>query len=632
MKFLFILFFLFFTNFLFPQDSSSNSEVMFNYHIKRGFDEINNNYQFRKSIEYLEKMLSEPNLTSERKYELEERIKVVKERIDTFSTLKSNKFPIGPIISRSYENHHRYEPAYKMAIDASMDEVKEILRQVSIKEGQTSVIFLRDDLVSMSAEEVAFRKLEGIPYYNPLTRENLIEIFKRNITLQEIKNDPTILKDFFQNEPWEVLIIINLTNLLNNNINDNDAFYVTDVYKYYIKDPGRIIQIGSMSSTGVTTGSFYKKATRDTFLISCIIIFLIVISLWAVFRKKDNIKEIQRKISKIKDEIEFLEYIKGLGISILFIGMGIGFCYGIGLGSEEILGSWNTHVGSLQFQSTVILTAMMLLINPLLLLILTKVTDYVSMVKKRLYLPILLASFYSGMALYMHFFYELYDAIFPGDNHILSIYLMSFATIVNGFVTGETYRELIDLNSKKALYNITKKIDTERTIIKTNPLVYKRFALYLFLIFITAIISVSSLDTFFKASAFVSPLLFVFLLLVSLILYYMRNHYQLNVQEVNYNNIDVQLKPPIQIENLKNLLLDPDKIPYTFESDINIDQIIESINVCFENEGDTIAFYGGKWSGKNRLIREILNDNRFSGRTEFKVECMIEGDNLLPFI
>jgi hypothetical protein len=632
MTYLLISFFLFFPIYLFPQSSSPSSEIMYNYHVKRGFDEINNNYQFRKSLEYLEKMLFEPNLTSERKSELEERIKVVKERIETFSTLKSNKFPIGPIISRSYENQNRYEPAYKMAIDASMDEVKEILRQVSIREGQITVLFLRDDSVSMSAEEVAFRKLEGVPYYNPLTRENLLEIFKRNITLQDIKNDPSILKNFFQNEPWDIIIILNITNLLENNINENEAFYVVDLYKYYIKEPERIVQIGSMSSTGVTTGSFYKKATRDTLLITFIIIFLLIISLGAVFRKKENMKEIQRKISKLKDEIEFLEYIKGLGISILFIGVGIGFCYGIGLGSEQILGSWNTHVGSLQFQSTVILTALMVLANPVLLLILSKLTDYASMVKKRLYLPILLASFYSGMALYMHFFYELYDAIFPGENHILSIFLMSFATVVNGFVTGETYRELIDLNSKKALYNISKKLENGRINSVTNPLVYKRFTLYFSLILITAFISVSSLDTFFKASAFVSPLLFIFLLLVSLILYYMRNHHQLNVQDVNYNNIDVQLEPPKKIENLKYLLLDPDKIPYTFESDINNDQIIESIKVCFENEGDTIAFYGGKWSGKNRLIREILNDNRFSGRTEFKVECMIEGDNLLPFI
>ena len=67
MMYLLISFFLFFPIYLFPQSSSPNSEIMYNYHVKRGFDEINNNYQFRKSLEYLEKMLFEPNLTSERK-------------------------------------------------------------------------------------------------------------------------------------------------------------------------------------------------------------------------------------------------------------------------------------------------------------------------------------------------------------------------------------------------------------------------------------------------------------------------------------------------------------------------------------------------------------------------------------
>lgn len=209
---------------------------------------------------------------------------------------------------------------------------------------------------------------------------------------------------------------------------------------------------------------------------------------------------------------------------------------------------------------------------------------------------------------------------------------MSLGTILNGFVLGYIIRELIDLNSKKAIYNISEKQENGKISNKMNPEVYKWFGIYISIFLIVIALSVINFYSFFQANSLTSVKNFGALSAILMILYFYKERNKLNAQESIYEKIEVLEQIPTSTYDLRKLLSDPEKIPYRYEKHINKLSITQSIQKCFEMEGDTIAIYGGKWSGKNRLVNEVLSDPFFSGRTEFKVNCINNENNLLPFI
>jgi hypothetical protein len=167
------------------------------------------------------------------------RLEATKNRIATYKELKSNIFPLGPLLSNSYDTHHIFNPGFKTAVEQTMNEVKEVLRQISIREGQVSVLFVQKGVHPSEVEEVAYRKLEGFPYYNPIPVEDQIELFGEILTYEKIIANPDVLNGFFRNEKWERLYVISIEKLnVYMDINDKNPSLdqsFKNIY-YFIKD------------------------------------------------------------------------------------------------------------------------------------------------------------------------------------------------------------------------------------------------------------------------------------------------------------------------------------------------------------------------------------------------------------
>ena len=199
-------------------ESLNIEDEIYKYRTKRGWDELNNKHHFEKAeqtaLKAIEKI--ESSIDPQIKAQLPDwknRLVTTKNRIETYKDLKSNIFGMGPLLSHSYETHHLFNPGFKTAVEQTMNEVKEVLRQISIREGQVSVLFVQKGSHNPEVEEVAYRKLEGIPYYNPIPMEDHISLFGEILKYERIDSNPEILSGFFKNENWERLYIISIEKL-----------------------------------------------------------------------------------------------------------------------------------------------------------------------------------------------------------------------------------------------------------------------------------------------------------------------------------------------------------------------------------------------------------------------------------
>ena len=124
--------------------------------------------------------------------------------------------------------------------------------------------------------------------------------------------------------------------------------------------------------------------------------------------------------------------------TIAGIILGILFSYGIGYGSEVIIGTWTENKGALEIKTRVILFLLNLFIYPLLLLILFKISDYVIVAEEKYYLPLLFTCFSLGISLYMFFYFQFYYKIFHINNHYSYDLIFFIITLANGFLHGLT--------------------------------------------------------------------------------------------------------------------------------------------------------------------------------------------------
>ena len=663
-------------------DSITIEDEMYKYRTKRGWDELNNIHHFEKAEQTAQKAIEKIQSSSDPQIKAllpdwKNRLQATKNRIITYKDLKANIFPIGPILSNSYETHHIFNPGFKTAVEQTMNEVKEVLRQISIREGQVSVLFVQKGIHPHEVEEVAYRKLEGIPYYNPIPVEDQIELFGEILTYEKIYSNPDILSGFFRNEKWERLYVISIEKLnvhmdkengkvtwnesfkklyyLFKNKQENEAYYDISIFKYNKNDTDKLTHLAIMDTTGVYTGEYFNSSFLQA-IILCIISFIVIIGFifYSYIRKinndsetenneeennkeKDDIKphvnpEVEKKILTFLDNFDLKQFLKLSTNSLLFLLLGLGFSFGIGIGSEVIIGSWTENIGSLEFKTIIILFLLNLFIYPTLLVILFKIADYVIVVKQKFYLPILFISFSLGIAIYMHLYIEFYNKIFYLEDRVFFVILQFIGTILNGLILGETYKEAIDLNSKKRFFYVDEKGE------KINHPPFRlllRFGVFIILILLCSSYGVVNFYLFLKTNIaiFIPYSLPLCMCLILLAIKFTKKDFQIpNLNSSKYKNAD-NFEKPHKLNQLLEYLTNPDLIPYQVEEINFIPEIQNSLIHCMKDEGGVILISGGKWSGKKRILNEVLQDSHFRNRTEFKIICTSKVESkFLPFI
>ena len=409
-----------------------------------------------------------------------------------------------------------------------------------------------------------------------------------------------------------------------------------------------------MDTTGVYTGEYFNTSFMEsailflfTFIIIIFFIFRSYINKTPVYQKKyieeNSLNFFQQEIfvsnqeervinPTFLDNFDLKQFGKSSANSILFLILGFLFTYGIGFGSEVIIGSWTENIGSLELKSIAILFILNLLVYPLLLIILFKIADYIIVVKQKIYLSILFISFSLGIAIYMHFYLEYYNKLFYIEDKFFYVIPLFLATLLNGFILGETYREGIDLNSKKRFFYI----DEKGKKINHPPLrLLLRFGIFIFLILLSAIYGVANFYLFLKGN--ITNAVPYILSLSMLIILYAIKHTKKDFQIPDLNLNDrlsmEKYKKPTNLKELYHLLVNPDLIPYHEEDSYLLNNFSDALIHCMKDEGGVVLISGGKWTGKKRLVKEVLNNERFKHRTEFKISCTSKVENkFLPFI
>ena len=653
---LLILLFLFPISFLKPNPLTLEDEI-YKYSTKRGWDELNNQHHFEKAKLISERAIeiiknsNDPELKALLP-EWENKLQATNNRIETFKDLKSNAFPIGPLLSDSYETHHKFNPGFKTAVEQTMNEVKEVLRQISLREGQVSVLIVQDGTHHPEVEEVAYRKLEGFPYYNPIPMEDQIDLFGEILTFEKINSNPDILSGFFKNEKWERIYIISIEKLnvhmnwdigennfntliqkFYNLINDkakaeNEAYYNISIHKYSKNEKEKLIHMAVMDTTGVYTGEYFNTSLLETLSLGILILFTIIV--------------LQYKFKLIKNQFG-----KTLINVILFVILGILFSYGIGYGSEVIIGTWTENKGALEIKTRVILFLLNLFIYPILLLILFKISDYVIVAEEKYYLPLIFTCFSLGISLYMFFYFQFYYKIFHINNHYSYDSLFLIITLANGFLHGLTYKVVIDfvptyrfLNSEnKGSLKIEKgeSLHKEDTSAIENHKKIRNLIIILIILIIllNSIFGVTLYYSFFKGN--IQSLIPHFILLISISFVYLKLfNKNKDILSESYKNNKNQKSPikdtPKSLSELKKILENPDTLPFN-EKISDKDDLIRKLNNCLNSNTRVLMIKGGTWSGKNRILSEALQDPGFKNRIEFTIRCNLNIESkYLPFI
>ena len=642
---LLILLFLFPISFLKPNPLTLEDEI-YKYSTKRGWDELNNQHHFEKAKLISERAIeiiknsNDPELKALLP-EWENKLQATNNRIETFKDLKSNAFPIGPLLSDSYETHHKFNPGFKTAVEQTMNEVKEVLRQISLREGQVSVLIVQDGTHHPEVEEVAYRKLEGFPYYNPIPMEDQIDLFGEILTFEKINSNPDILSGFFKNEKWERIYIISIEKLnvhmnwdigennfntliqkFYNLINDkakaeNEAYYNISIHKYSKNEKEKLIHMAVMDTTGVYTGEYFNTSLLETISLGILLLIIII--------------ALQYKFKLIKDQFG-----KTLANIVIFILLGVIFSFGIGYGSEVIIGTWTENKGALEIKTRFILFLLNFFIFPLLLLLLFKISDYVIVAKEKYYLPLLFTCFSLGISLYMYFYLQFYNKIFHINNHFVYDFLFFSFTLLNGLFLGLTYKEGIDFIPKHRLSDpensIKNKLKSKKNLI---------IILIFLIIILSSIFGVTLFYSFFKGNIKTLIPHFILLSLIISTYFILSNKNKDISTESDGKSTTKQIDeaPPKSLSELKKILENTDTLPFNEKisdknekiSDKNV--LIGKLNNCLNSNTRVLIIKGGKWSGKNRILSEALQDPSFKDRREFTIRCTSNIESkYLPFI